>query len=208
MRIAQALLLPPDIVHADVLPAGTCDDNTLAVAVNAAAGWGLVSAAAAGNSGDKAKILSPACASKAVAVGAVYSTDATAVGICQGKGIQKDKVTCFSNRWVFSQGQQQDVLGLLCATPVVTVGGSQMHSIRPRKGRPDAMSHSCADVGVVCLDVLDGIPATGSALVHGPQPRSCYGGHTCRCTRGQVLCNAGCRGHSVMNSQQRCGAAG
>lgn len=115
MRIAQALLLPPDIVHADVLPAGTCDDNTLAVSVNAAAGWGLISAAAAGNSGDKAKILSPACASKAVAVGAVYSTDATAVGICQGKGIQMDKVTCFSNRWAFAK---EEIWGIVYATSV------------------------------------------------------------------------------------------
>jgi subtilisin family serine protease len=95
-------LLPLDNVHCGAFPAGTCDNNAVAVAVNAASAQGLISAAAAGNSGNKAALSAPACASRAVAVGAVYSTDTSTSGICASQGIQKDKVTCFSNRWDFT----------------------------------------------------------------------------------------------------------
>ena len=85
------------------MPAGTCDTNTLAVAVNAAADFGLVSVAASGNEGKKTTIIAPACASKAVAVGAVYSAPVPSASFggaanCEDRNADKDTVVCFSNR--------------------------------------------------------------------------------------------------------------
>jgi hypothetical protein len=164
-------LFLPIGVCAGVLPAGTCDDNTLAVAVNAAAGWGLVSAAAAGNSGNKAKIIAPACASKAVAVGAVYSTDTSASAICEGQGIQKDKVTCFSNRWAFATAKGEKLSGLVYATAVECRCEPDAQPPPPENGM-----HPQSHRGRSCLlGVLDCLHANASALPHGPPISSCSG---------------------------------
>ncbi len=57
------------------LYAGTCDTDEMAQAVNAAVDAGLVVACAAGNDGDTTRMVSPACASKVIAVGAVDKLD-------------------------------------------------------------------------------------------------------------------------------------
>jgi len=57
------------------LYSGTCDYDEMAQAVNEAVDAGVVVACAAGNDGDSAQMVSPACASKAIAVGAVDKLD-------------------------------------------------------------------------------------------------------------------------------------
>ncbi|MBN2136863.1 MAG: S8 family serine peptidase [Sedimentisphaerales bacterium] len=57
------------------LYSGTCDEDEMAQAVNSAVDAGVVVACAAGNDGDSAHMVSPACASKAIAVGAVDKID-------------------------------------------------------------------------------------------------------------------------------------
>ena len=54
---------------------GTCDDDEMAQAVNTAVEAGVVVVCAAGNDGDTNAMVSPACASKAIAVGAVDKID-------------------------------------------------------------------------------------------------------------------------------------
>lgn len=82
-----------------VLPPA-CDTNALAASVNTAYDFGIMTTAAAGNEGKKTAVLVPACATRAVAVGAVYSTTAPSVGfsVCSDTDIVPDKVCCFSNR--------------------------------------------------------------------------------------------------------------
>lgn len=82
-----------------VLPPA-CDTNVLAVAVNTAYDFGIMSTAAAGNEAKKSAVLVPACATRAVAVGAVYSTTAPSVryDVCSDTNLVPDKVCCFSNR--------------------------------------------------------------------------------------------------------------
>jgi len=60
------------------LYADTCDDTEMAQAVNAAVEAGVVVVCAAGNDGNPNEIVSPACASKAIAVGAVDKLDGIA----------------------------------------------------------------------------------------------------------------------------------
>ena len=57
---------------------GTCDATEMAIAVNEAADAGVVVVCASGNDNDPANIVSPACASKAIAVGSVDKTDSIA----------------------------------------------------------------------------------------------------------------------------------
>jgi len=60
------------------LYSGTCDQEDMAQAVNAAVDKGVVVVCASGNDGDPQHIVSPACASKAIAVGAVDKGDVIA----------------------------------------------------------------------------------------------------------------------------------
>ena len=81
--------------------AGPCDSSPLSVAVNTAFEAGLVSPVAAGNDGLKDELSLPACASKAVSVGAIYSdpTDLTSYDPCTDPAFPPaDTVACFSNR--------------------------------------------------------------------------------------------------------------
>jgi hypothetical protein len=89
----------------------SCDDWGPSEACNKAADAGITCVAASGNSGNKAAILMPACASKVVAVGAVYGQDVTSAGwttdptttpkqTCTDRNAKPDTVTCFSNRLV------------------------------------------------------------------------------------------------------------
>ncbi len=55
---------------------GTCDSEPVAIAVNNAVDAGVVVAVATGNDGFINAVSSPACASKVIAVGAVYTDDA------------------------------------------------------------------------------------------------------------------------------------
>jgi subtilisin family serine protease len=57
---------------------GTCDNTEMAIAVNEAVDAGVMVVCASGNDGDPGGIVSPACASKAIAVGSVDKTDAIA----------------------------------------------------------------------------------------------------------------------------------
>lgn len=60
------------------LYSGTCDYDDMAQAVNAAVDAGVVVACAAGNDGNPNAMVAPACASKAIAVGAVDKIDSIA----------------------------------------------------------------------------------------------------------------------------------
>jgi subtilisin family serine protease len=76
---------------------GHCDSDYLAQQVNAAVDAGVVVVAAAGN--DDNGVSSPACASKAIAVGAVYHAD---IGprsyiVCTDSSTTPDQRVCFSN---------------------------------------------------------------------------------------------------------------
>lgn len=79
--------------------ANACDGNVLSVAINTAYDFGVLSTAAAGNEAKKNAVLVPACATRAVAVGAVYSTTTpgASYGVCSDSNIVPDKVCCFSN---------------------------------------------------------------------------------------------------------------
>jgi hypothetical protein len=86
-----------------VLLAGPCDTDPLAVAVNSAYDQGLISAAAAGNEAQTNSLIIPACASKAVSVGAVHPVagDPVQYQVCNDvNSMQPDTVACFSNRCV------------------------------------------------------------------------------------------------------------
>lgn len=60
------------------LYSGTCDTTEMAVAVNEAVDAGVVVVCASGNDENPNEIVSPACASKAIAVGSVDKTDSVA----------------------------------------------------------------------------------------------------------------------------------
>ncbi|UCG60112.1 MAG: S8 family serine peptidase, partial [Phycisphaerales bacterium] len=67
-----------DVINLSVgegLFSGTCDYDGMAMAVNQAVDAGVIVVCAAGNDGDSSKMVSPACASKAIAVGAVDKID-------------------------------------------------------------------------------------------------------------------------------------
>lgn len=79
---------------------GACDDQPLAVAINTAYDQGIISAAAAGNEAATDSLIIPACASKAVSVGAVHAVVGQPVSysVCRDTTAQPDSVACFSNR--------------------------------------------------------------------------------------------------------------
>jgi hypothetical protein len=97
--------VPVDFLPA-LLDALVCDSEALPTAVNAATKRGLVTGAAAGNEGAIGTILSPACASTAVAVDAVYSADIGKKAYkddnsgldCVDNTTRKDLPACFANR--------------------------------------------------------------------------------------------------------------
>lgn len=89
-----------------------CDNDTdgqpIALAIATAWSAGIMSVVAAGNDGDSNGLSIPACASKAVSVGAIYSVDVSGslswytnedkTQSCTDKSPRVDTVTCFSNR--------------------------------------------------------------------------------------------------------------
>lgn len=86
---------------APVFAAGPCDSNPLAVAINAAYDQGILSAAASGNEAKSNALIIPACASKAVSVGAVHpeAGQAMSYSVCTDAAAPKtDDIACFSNR--------------------------------------------------------------------------------------------------------------
>jgi subtilisin family serine protease len=95
--------------------AGVCDGDSSAIAVNNAVSNGVVVIAAAGNEANANALGSPACASGAVAVGAVFDNDfpncenpqssfswcgnaACTTTLCTDTNITVDSLICFSNR--------------------------------------------------------------------------------------------------------------
>jgi sugar (pentulose or hexulose) kinase len=91
--------------------AEACDDDPLSVVIATAWSSGIISAVASGNEGWSDRMSYPACATKSVSVGAVYSIDAptdeswtldrgTSTSTCTDVMPPKDTVMCFSNRWV------------------------------------------------------------------------------------------------------------
>lgn len=80
--------------------AAACDAEPLAAAVNSVYDAGILSAAAAGNAANSSALLLPACASKAVSVGAVFFKTDTSAGfsVCSDAPAVEDNVVCFSNR--------------------------------------------------------------------------------------------------------------
>lgn len=91
--------------------AGTCDDDSLARAVNASVDAGVVNVIAAGNDGQASAISSPACARRALTIAAVYDAVradtswclasnifGTCTLSCTDTNITADTWTCFSNR--------------------------------------------------------------------------------------------------------------
>jgi hypothetical protein len=81
--------------------AGNCDSQPLAVAINSATAQGIICAAASGNEAHSDALIIPACASKAVSVGAVYPETVGPAGqysVCSDDLPQPDNIACFSNR--------------------------------------------------------------------------------------------------------------
>ncbi len=88
----------------------TCDDNEIAIAANNAVDAGVVVVAAAGNDGSDTEVVTPACASKVIAVGALskddtrasYSDGGAPLDVCAPGGDQfggtnyPEIVSCFS----------------------------------------------------------------------------------------------------------------
>lgn len=75
---------------------------SIAIALNSAYDAGIFSATASGNEGKTNAVLLPACASKAVSVGAVYYKSEASSGyrVCSDAPVVEDAVVCFSNRCV------------------------------------------------------------------------------------------------------------
>ncbi|MFQ5495644.1 MAG: S8 family serine peptidase, partial [Phycisphaerae bacterium] len=92
---------------------GNCDSDSAAVAVNNAVANGVVVVASAGNEGNANAMGTPACASGAIAVGAVYDNNfpncedtqssfnwclnSTCTSTCLDNNISVDDLVCFSN---------------------------------------------------------------------------------------------------------------
>ncbi len=116
--------------------AGTCDGDSSAIAVNNAEANGVVVVAAAGNEANANAMGSPACASGAIAVGAVFDNDfpncenpessfawcgnaSCTTTLCTDTNITLDSLICFSNR-----SDQLDVTAPGCvATSAGTAAG-------------------------------------------------------------------------------------
>jgi hypothetical protein len=86
------------------LYSGVCDgaDPTgTAEVVNAVAGMGILVVAAAGNESTENAVATPACASGALSVGAVYDADegGVSLGACSDPASGPDQPTCFTNGW-------------------------------------------------------------------------------------------------------------
>ncbi len=116
---------------------GVCDSDSSAIAVNNAVAAGVVVVAAAGNEANANAMGSPACASGAIAVGAVFDNDfpncenpessfawcgnaACTVTLCTDTNITVDSLVCFSNR-----SDQLDVTapGCMATSAGITAGG-------------------------------------------------------------------------------------
>lgn len=91
--------------------AGTCDTEAVAVAITTAWSAGLMSVVASGNQGQTNGMPAPACAPKAVSVGAVYavpsdgseswctqSKSGACTKSCTDDNPVADSVPCFTNR--------------------------------------------------------------------------------------------------------------
>ena len=78
---------------------GDCDGDSEAVSLDAAAGNGVVSVVASGNENYSNAVGFPACAPRAIAVGAVYDANlgSKTWSACKDTTTAADKVTCFSN---------------------------------------------------------------------------------------------------------------
>jgi hypothetical protein len=93
----------------DIMSVGNCDDsdNTGAAhAANVAVSRGIVVVASSGNSCDKTRMASPACASQVISVGSVYDANIGSFSACCGPfcspsctdaTTQPNQVTCYSN---------------------------------------------------------------------------------------------------------------
>lgn len=97
-----------------------CDADPMAIALSEARKVGVLAAVATGNSATTNAISSPACASAAVSVGAVYDSNVGPLNssVCSDATSATDKVTCFSNSASF--------MTLLAPGAFITAGGVTM----------------------------------------------------------------------------------
>jgi hypothetical protein len=99
---------------------GQCDSDPMAIALAGARQVGILAAVATGNNGTANAVSSPACASAAVSVGAVYDANVGALSFssCRETATSADQVTCFSNSAPFQT--------LLAPGAFITAGGVSM----------------------------------------------------------------------------------
>jgi subtilisin family serine protease len=114
-----------------------CDGDPLAVGLAIARQAGILSAVAAGNGGRKDGISTPACASSAVSVGAVYDQagPSRSWSTCTDSIVQSDKVACFSN--------SSSLLKLLAPGVSVSAAGISM------SGTSQATPHVAASIAIL-----------------------------------------------------------
>jgi len=139
-----------------------CDSHVLAAAVNTAYDAGILSAAAAGNAANANALIIPACASKAVSVGAVYTAVQEAVyyDACTDAAVRPDTVACFSNSapmlTILAPGCSIDAAGLVMsgtsqATPFVAAAIAVLRNRFPAYTLPQVVS-ALTSTGVPVTD--------------------------------------------------------